>query len=67
MVFGDFDFIDFLGLNERPFKHELNLSKIYNELDRFRGDFRGPQNYFKKFRVSIRLSSDIGETGVRLS
>lgn len=67
MVFGDFDFIDFLGFNERPFKHELNLSKIYNELDRFRGDFRGLQNYFKKFRVSIRLSSDIGETGVCVS
>jgi len=54
MVFGDFDFIDFLGFKERPHKHELNLQKLYYKLDDFRGNLTALKNYIKKYRVSIK-------------
>lgn len=53
-IFADCDFLELIGVNDSPFKSILNLSKIYCKLDDFRGNLKGLQNYFKKWRVSIK-------------
>lgn len=68
MIFPDIDFIDFIGFHERPFKHELNLSKVFNDLDRFKGNLKGLQNYMKKWRVSVKEDyKDVDPQGLVVS
>ena len=49
----DFDFIEFLNFDEKPFRAKFNPSKVWNDLDRYKNDATGLKNYFKKWRFSI--------------
>lgn len=49
----DFDFIDFLNFDEKPFRAKFNPSKVWFDLDRYKNDATGLKNYFKKWRFSI--------------
>lgn len=49
----NFDFVEFLSFNERPFRARLLPSKIYHDLDKLKNKSRELKNYFKKFRTSI--------------
>jgi hypothetical protein len=49
----DFDFVDMLNFDERPFRAKFVPSKIWNDLDKYENDATGLRNYFKKWRFSI--------------
>ena len=49
----NFDFIDFLGFKDRPFRAKFIPAKIWVDLDRYRNDAIGVRNYFKKWRFRI--------------
>jgi hypothetical protein len=49
----DFDFIEFLNFDEKPFRAKFNPSKIWDDLDKYENDATGLRNYFKKWRFSI--------------
>jgi len=49
----DFDFIEMLNFEERPFRAKFNPSKIWDDLDRCKNNATNLRNYFKKWRFSI--------------
>jgi len=49
----DFDFVDMLNFEDRPFRAKFNPAKIWNDLDSYKNDATGLRNYFKKWRFSI--------------
>lgn len=49
----DFDFIEFLNFDDKPFRAKFNPSKIWDDLDRYKNDATGLRNYFKKWRFRI--------------
>ena len=49
----DFDFIEFLSFNERPFRAKFIPAKVWEDLDKYRNDATGLRNYFKKWRFRI--------------
>jgi hypothetical protein len=49
----DFDFIEFLNFEERPFRAKFNPSKVWDDLDKYKNDATGLRNYFKKWRFRI--------------
>jgi len=49
----DFDFVDMLNFDNRPFRAKFVPSKIWNDLDRYKNDATGLRNYFKKWRFRI--------------
>lgn len=49
----DFDFVDMLNFDDRPFRAKFVPAKIWNDLDRYKNDATGLGNYFKKWRFSI--------------
>lgn len=65
----DFDFIEFLNFEEKPFRAKFNPSKVWDDLDRYKNDATGLKNYFKKWRFRIvfqkekRLTSKISVGG----
>lgn len=63
MIFSDCNFLDFIGVRDNPFKQPLILSEIYDKLDEFKGNLKGLQNFFKKWRVSI--ADDLDKSNVK--
>ena len=49
----DFDFIDFLNFEVRPFRAKFVPAKIWEDLDKYKNDATGLRNYFKKWRFRI--------------
>ena len=49
----DFDFVDLLNFDDRPFRAKFIPAKIWNDLDKYRNDATGLRNYFKKWRFRI--------------
>ena len=49
----DFDFVDLLDFDDRPFRAKFIPAKIWNDLDKYRNDATGLRNYFKKWRFRI--------------
>jgi hypothetical protein len=49
----DFDFIEMLDFEQRPFRAKFIPSKIWTDLDRYKNDATGLRNYFKKWRFRI--------------
>lgn len=49
----DFDFIDLLDFEQRPFRAKFIPAKIWNDLDNYKNDATGLSNYFKKWRFRI--------------
>lgn len=49
----DFDFIDFLNFEERPFRAKFVPCKVWEDLDKYKNDATGLKNYFKKWRFRI--------------
>lgn len=49
----DFDFVEFLNFEERPFRAKFNPAKVWVDLDRYKNDATGLRNYFKKWRFRI--------------
>ena len=49
----DFDFIDFLNFEVRPFRAKFVPAKIWDDLDKYKNDATGLRNYFKKWRFRI--------------
>ena len=54
----DFDFIEFLNFDEKPFRSKFNPSKIWDDLDRYKNDATGLKNYFKKWRFRIKFPKE---------
>jgi len=54
----DFDFVDMLNFDERPFRAKFVPSKVWNDLDRYKNDATGLKNYFKKWRFRINLLTE---------
>lgn len=54
----DFDFIDFLNFDEKPFRAKFNPSKVWDDLDQYKNDATGLKNYFKKWRFSIKFHKE---------
>jgi hypothetical protein len=54
----DRDFVEICGFKERPFRKKLIISKIWNELDAFRGSFQSFKKYLKSFRVDLLIDSN---------
>jgi hypothetical protein len=50
-----FDWVEILNFSERPFRAKLIPSKIWKDLDKYRNDSVGLQNYSKKWRTSIKF------------
>jgi len=51
----NFDFVDFIPFQERPFRAKFIPSKVWEDLDNYRNDYRGLSNYCKKWRTSVKL------------
>lgn len=51
----DYDWLDLLNFNERPFRAKLIPSKVWKDLDRYRNDSVGLINYCKKWRTKIEF------------
>ena len=49
----DFDFVDLLNFDDRPFRAKFIPAKIWNDLDKYKNDATGLRNYFKKWRFRI--------------
>jgi hypothetical protein len=49
----DFDFVDMLNFDDRPFRAKFVPAKIWTDLDKYENDANGLRNYFKKWRFSI--------------
>ena len=49
----DFDFIEMLDFEQRPFRAKFIPSKIWTDLDKYKNDATGLRNYFKKWRFRI--------------
>ena len=49
----DFDFIDMLNFDDRPFRAKFVPAKVWTDLDKYENDATGLINYFKKWRFSI--------------
>lgn len=49
----NFDWMDLLNFNERPFRASFVPAKIWKDLDRYKNDSVGLCNYFKKWRTKI--------------
>lgn len=49
----NFDWIEFIGFPERPFRAKFIPSKIFKDLDKYRNDSRGLSNYVKKWRTRV--------------
>ena len=49
----EFDFVDMLNFDDRPFRAKFVPAKIWNDLDKYVNDATGLINYFKKWRFSI--------------
>jgi hypothetical protein len=49
----DFDFVDMLNFDDRPFRAKFVPAKIWNDLDKYKNDATGLRNYFKKWRFRI--------------
>lgn len=49
----DFDFIEMLNFEVRPFRAKFIPSKVWDDLDRYKNDATGLRNYFKKWRFRI--------------
>jgi len=47
------DWVGMLNFYERPFRAHYIPAKIWEDLDRYRGDSRGLVNYFKKWRTKV--------------
>ena len=54
----NFDFIEFLGFLERPFRAKFIPSKVWDDLDRYKNDATGLRNYFKKWRFRIQFHKE---------
>ena len=54
----DFDFIEFLGFLERPFRAKFIPAKVWDDLDRYKNDATGLKNYFKKWRFRIAFHKE---------
>ena len=51
----DYDWLDLLNFNERPFRAKLIPSKVWKDLDRYRNDSVGLINYCKKWRTRVEF------------
>ena len=51
----NFDWMDLLSFQERPFRAKLIPSKVWRDLDRYKNDSKGLSNYFKKWRTKIEF------------
>lgn len=51
----DYDWLDLLNFQERPFRAKLIPSKVWKDLDRYRNDSVGLANYCKKWRTKIEF------------
>lgn len=49
----DFDFIEMLNFEVRPFRAKFVPAKVWNDLDAYKNDATGLKNYFKKWRFRI--------------
>lgn len=49
------DFIDLLPFGERPCRAKLIPSKVWSDLDSYKNDSKGLQNYCKKWRTSVKF------------
>ena len=54
----NFDFIEFLGFLERPFRAKFIPSKVWDDLDQYKNDATGLRNYFKKWRFRIEFHKE---------
>ena len=54
----DFDFVEFLNFEDRPFRAKFIPAKVWNDLDNYKNDAIGLRNYFKKWRFSIVWHSE---------
>lgn len=54
----DYDWLDLLNFNERPFRAKLNPSKVWKDLDRYRNDSVGLVNYCKKWRTKVEFRKE---------
>lgn len=49
----DYDWLDVLNFQERPFRAKLIPAKVWKDLDLYRNDASGLSNYCKKWRTKI--------------
>jgi hypothetical protein len=51
----DYDWLDLLNFQERPFRAKLIPSKVWKDLDLYRNDAVGLSNYCKKWRTKVQF------------
>jgi hypothetical protein len=56
-----FDFVDMLNFEERPFRAKFIPAKIWDDLDKYKNNSQGLQNYFKKWKCKVVFKMPIKE------
>lgn len=64
MVFlenANYNWLDLLEFQEKPFRAKLIPSKVWRDLDRYKNDAKGLSNYFKKWKAVIEFRKPISK------
>lgn len=52
----DFNFFDFIGFRERPFKAVFNPSKFYKKIDKYEKNLEGLKKFLRRYHVTLEIN-----------